>query len=77
MAQPLNAGSSPQEWVAQINALHAQVAQLQGSVVQLLSAREDHKKKDITEFKAFEKVPLFDGDVASFKDFEFKLQRFV
>ena len=45
---------------------------LQQQLLQVTS--KEHKKRDLSESKAFEKVPIFDGDEKKFSDFEFKLQ---
>ena len=76
-AASLNDGSGHREFVVVIQHMANQIAELQGQVQTLLAGNRDKFRKDITEYKSFEKPPRFDGDVKAFTDFELKLRRFV
>ena len=76
-ASGLHAGSSPEDYVRVIDVLHNQVLELQASVVKLTGEKTGGQKRNITEYKSFEKVPHYDGEEKIFTDFEFKLQQFL
>ena len=78
MAGPAATGlardSDPGQFVLHIDRLNGQVYELQQQLLKLTTSQDDRKKKDVSETKAFEKVPHFNGDEKMFGDFEFKLQ---
>ena len=78
MAGPAATGlardSDPGQFVLHIDRLNGQVYELQQQLLKLTTSQDDRKKKDVSETKAFEKVPHFNGDEKRFRDFEFKLQ---
>ena len=78
MAGPAATGlardSDPGQFVLHIDRLNGQVYELQQQLLKLTTSQDDRKKKDVSETKAFEKVPHFNGDEKMFGDFEFKSQ---
>ena len=61
-----------------LNSAHQLIIMLRKDVEQLKSkGQKDDHKKDLKEMKSFGQVPVWDGSLKSFSDFEFKLHQFV
>ena len=76
-ATGLHGQSDPAQFVLHIDRLTAQVFELQQQGMHLFSKNNESKKKDLTEQKAFDKVPKYGGNEKEFGDFEFKLQQLL